>query len=971
MELFTDRVSEQDTLRAVLKPCSPDQGNQKHLVTSFYGVGGVGKTTLCNRALEIAEQEYKNQLVCVHASFDDKAWKPSTSFAAVAIATCNVLESRKISTELTSALVLLWRSSGGDKVDRANAWQLALDAVDKGGELLGVPGVAIVFKGAVYLRSRAKQKAIRERLRKLSLWPSEVGGRLTQCEIEKYLPGALFRDIMDWLEADESRHLRIFLDGFECIQSRENSQDAQKKLVDIVGYFASEWPGQGSRLRFIIFGREKLHWDELYRDDAWNLYWNQHLLGGLSERDARDFLAKAARYQSSNGQPAIAGLITKMQDEILDAADEASDTGRCFYPYSLDIAVDMIVRSGGQQPVDLGQTPADLQQRFLRYLGDQEKRALMILAIAERFDEELFDWLAEKLIVKYPRHSLYSELVHGHSYFQPIEANPGWWRFHRQMEYELCRCWRDVKYGKEGVQIVHRLLDYFSGIIGAKPEMEWGIKEVNAWNCGMEIIVTQGPESGLLEVSEWKALLAMQPWVKKPYQSIPQMISYTRRLAEGYKKRVGSENPETLSILNDFADLLNSSGDYNEAEKIYARILVECEKARGSDDPCTLRATHGLATLLHEKGEYKKAEPLYGRALAGREKKSGPDHAETLKTANNLGDLLNSMGDHQGAASMHRRVWAAREKTLGASHTDTLSSLNNLASALSSGSERAEEALFIRAFDGLNKQLGPEHPSTLMCLNNLSIVMKSKNDFVAAEDYCRRALAGRIKILGPGHPDTLASMRCLADIMMNKPEPDHKEAERFYRSALDGMEIELAPDHREVLAVVNGLARLLTHKGDYSEAGKLFRRLYEGRCKIYGCDNLETLSAGMNLGVILYYQGNCDEADMYFRSTLAGREKLLGVENTLSLEALKALISLLEARGDMSGLLLLLKESYIRSKVYASEIRYKLACLECAAGNLEVAKELIREELALDPGKKERALDDEGLSPIHDYIRSL
>ena len=50
---------------------------------------------------------------------------------------------------------------------------------------------------------------------------------------------------------------------------------------------------------------------------------------------------------------------------------------------------------------------------------------------------------------------------------------------------------------------------------------------------------------------------------------------------------------------------------------------------------------------------------------------------------------------------------------------------------------------------------------------------------------------------------------------------------------------------------------------------------------------------------------------------------------------------------------------------------YNLACYECLSGNLDEAKRLITEDLATDPEKKERALSDEDLAAIRDYIASV
>ena len=73
--MFTDRVEEQRLLRNLLAPEQSASLRTKVLLTQFYGVGGVGKSTLCQRACEIAAAEFKATVRVVATSFDDSRWK--------------------------------------------------------------------------------------------------------------------------------------------------------------------------------------------------------------------------------------------------------------------------------------------------------------------------------------------------------------------------------------------------------------------------------------------------------------------------------------------------------------------------------------------------------------------------------------------------------------------------------------------------------------------------------------------------------------------------------------------------------------------------------------------------------------------------------------------------------------------------------------------------------------------------------
>ena len=105
LELFTDQVSEQEVIRQVLSPARNTPEEAARLVTCFYGVVGVGKTTLCCRAIAIARKEMPDLVTVVHTSFDDPRWTAACGFAPVSAELCRVLQSAGIDISLSAALL--------------------------------------------------------------------------------------------------------------------------------------------------------------------------------------------------------------------------------------------------------------------------------------------------------------------------------------------------------------------------------------------------------------------------------------------------------------------------------------------------------------------------------------------------------------------------------------------------------------------------------------------------------------------------------------------------------------------------------------------------------------------------------------------------------------------------------------------------------------------------------------------------
>jgi tetratricopeptide (TPR) repeat protein len=779
LELFTDRVEEQQLLRKLLAPEPTASLGTTFLLTQFYGVGGVGKSTLCHRASEIAAAEFKDTVRVVATSFDDNRWKEGSAFTEVSAELCRCLVKEKIMPRLTVALLLLYGQQTGDRhgqsVGNLDAgWSIVFGAIDKMSEFAPFPGVAAVFKGLQKLREHDQSKTLRQRLTDLGLWPEEQYGKLNILDLEKKLSSALYYDLLDWLKENPGQHIRLLLDGFERLQSSERREDSQRRLQEFIGYFAGQDERDAcDRFRVVIFGRNQLRWDEIYEDPSWRNYWTLHLLGGLAEADARDFLKKTRTWLAAKREVALAEALVKYEDKILDASDESKGGHRSFYPFYLNLAVELVnrARQSGQE-LELGRAPAELQDRFFRYLDPHELRALMVLALSEVFDEPLFDWLAKERLIEFPQHSFHSQLRREHSYFQAVEGREGDWRFHRLMEDALHARWQSTpELKREGVNLIKRVLDYYGAPLLAKPERDWAGSEVELWRRGMEIIVKQGPELDLLVKEEWMRLLDTKPWSTEQFRCAPHLLVFICRVLKEQEHKLGPEHPDTLLYINRLGWFFCEMGDYENAEALGSRAVRGREKFLGREHPDTLDSVKNLAILHFRKGNYVQAESLFRQVLAVNEKVLGTEHPETLGSVNNLGILLDQKEDYTGAEELYQRAFVGREKTLGADHRETLKSLNNLGIVMAKKSDYVgAENAFRRVLASYEKGLGIEHPLTLTCVNNLGTLLADRGDYIEAEVFFRRALVNREKFLGSEHPDTLDSVNSLAGLVFRKTQ---------------------------------------------------------------------------------------------------------------------------------------------------------------------------------------------------------
>jgi len=77
-------------------------------------------------------------------------------------------------------------------------------------------------------------------------------------------------------------------------------------------------------------------------------------------------------------------------------------------------------------------------------------------------------------------------------------------------------------------------------------------------------------------------------------------------------------------------------GKFDLALPLFVEVLEKFKKKLGENDPHTLTAMNNLALTYRSKGQIDLALPLYIATLKGRQASLGADHPDTLHSMNNL-----------------------------------------------------------------------------------------------------------------------------------------------------------------------------------------------------------------------------------------------------------------------------------------------------------------------------------------------
>jgi tetratricopeptide (TPR) repeat protein len=251
---------------------------------------------------------------------------------------------------------------------------------DLAAELAGavVPGAGTVLKWlSGPLLARLKGTPLEEFLAK-------TAGQELALELRSKTTQEIGAELMDYLAEDLRKSLTshlnravsavLFFDTFEAVSSEAQNEEHKRQYEQWIRDIASNFEFALT----VIAGQNHLTWEEI--DPEWKDCLDQHLVGGLSEADARRFMADCEIDDQ------------RLQAAILATAKEEDESYHCF---SLGLCADVVALEGGRgkqtSPESLRFAPQDwenLVRRFLKSLAsDAEGRWIERLALTPRFDE--------------------------------------------------------------------------------------------------------------------------------------------------------------------------------------------------------------------------------------------------------------------------------------------------------------------------------------------------------------------------------------------------------------------------------------------------------------------------------------------------------------------------------------------------------------------------------------------------------
>lgn len=794
---------------------------------SFYGVGGVGKTTLLNQALSEFHQSLKDETDrnFVHlALLDLNGQEMGAQLPGPALLWLlrNALQHHQITTPLFDCVYLLyWEDDHPGqslKIPGPRARDLFGAAVEQVDELIESGGM---LKGFLRLWDNGVQA--KQRRRVAERWNGIHPSQWSRRERQERMGELLWMDLVNILEEKPLLRLGILIDEYERIQSSApNEGDAQSAIADLLGNLLVNAPDDvRKRCCVVVMGREILRWEELHGAE-WRPLIESHILGGLTTEDARKFLLdKVVPWFVKNGQAPIAEALRTQEKGILELTlSSTTDEWNGHLPFHLDLVIESACMDpAGFSPSQLASDPkhrSRLEDRFLGYLKGRDSnllKALQALALAISFDRPLFEHLIrEQCIVGYAAQEFLTIVGEDHSYIRPHPTIPGNHLFHGQMQTSLVNSQIRVAERKSGAaEVLRKILDY--RVSAAQFESQAQCSEAN-WTA--YLLGSQTLQSELNQLLPPEEVL---DYAKKLGASFDGRTYLQMRLPindwlyEYAKAKLEPGHPKTLRLMGLLANSRREAGSFDEAKVLHQSVVEALQRRLGPAHVDTLAAMSNFAMTLTRLGETDHALELQQRVLAELRRTKGDDHPRTLLAINNLAVYLRLAGDLAQARKLAEQALSSRLRVLGEQHKSTNFSRATLAEILQeqgehgSAQELAEQVLAYREM-----RLGPQHPDTLRAMLLLASTLRAKGNLAGARSLQEQVLAAKESAQSAGHFITLEVCDLATTICM---QGNVVEARELLSQALHAARHQLGDQHKLTLKIIEKLALI----GDSDELG--------------------------------------------------------------------------------------------------------------------------------------------------------
>jgi len=843
-KIFTDRVEPRkafwDTYFSYKNNMDTGIGNDIKLLT-YYGIGGIGKTTLLHKiASEIDEykedQDIKEHVPHIYYDFD---WG-TNKISVLEKMRDELVKKYKFRFPVFNAAVAIYKEkseSGTQKKEKKGYFSeneilgTAGDFIADGADILNfVPGVGPAALSTMKLVDVIIAKAVtynddrKDELIELKEAPAH--------EIFEMIQVKFAQDI----EYNMQKHqypLVVFLDTYEqLVNELKNAgqplnNDKWLRSVDngLVVY--------SPNTIWVIAGREILKWDQINSDWAENLKDQQHIMGALSYTDTMEFLE-----DSKVGEEDI-------KQAIYDITDGT--------PVYLDICVSnyFSAKERGETVTRerIGNNRTELMERFLRYTDDIKEELLYVLACIGFWKEDEIVDIVSGIIP-----GVTGTAIRNMSNYSFIEqAGEGFYKLHKIIGSVLI---------EKCDPILKRDVNRFEQSFYQSRLENYDVHD-GEFTFYLERYIQNTLELGV-DSDEMLDIFNeyIDPRIKKLTDIHQNDIAF--RLFSPYMTYMETieESEIKAKLFHKTADFYYDFKEYSEAHKYIQEAEAICDAKLSANDPLKLKCMNTRAVLLYQMDRKEESQELTEIVFNKRSEVLGLEDVETQLTQLNLSIFYSKEGRHREAVEISREVYETRASLFGESNIDTLKARRVYAINLRGyGYQHSAIDIFKKVYNTLVETVGSENRTTVKTANNLISTLREVKAYDEALAMAKDMVKEREEHLGKHHRITLNTFYTIGTLY-NRLE-NYPEMVNAYQEAYERYLDKYDSDDVDLLDVQTNLSTALKNNNELEKSISLLENLYEKQVEKFGRHDKKTLTSIHNLSNRLIAAKRYEEALRY------------------------------------------------------------------------------------------------------------
>jgi len=311
-------------------------------------------------------------------------------------------------------------------------------------------------------------------------------------------------------------------------------------------------------------------------------------------------------------------------------------------------------------------------------------------------------------------------------------------------------------------------------------------------------------------------------------------------------------------------------GKLDRADSLLRRALDRRRTLFGSDHPEVAKSLVALGRLRVDQADYKEAERLIRDGLEMSKRHLRPDHPAIASATVALGQVLEESGQYDAGIKVLEQAVGLRSAAArgGPPSADLAASMRELANTHFYAAHLAVADSLDRLVLAITRTLnGERHPLVAEDLINLGAVQQEWGHYKEAEQYYRQALDITQAFYGPNHYKTAAGLTVLGRALRFEPQ-GNDEAARLFERALVIRERVFGKVHPQVASTLNEMGGVALARNRFAEAEVLARRVLAIYRTVYGGKHTFTGVGVSNLASVYVAQQQYARAEPLYREAI-------------------------------------------------------------------------------------------------------